>query len=243
MPFNLRRASLLSAACITAVAVTVAVDAGSLRPVHAQPGQAAAKGSKAKKPPQKSKQIPGGANQVTGLNGKVGQVLWDGRWRFQVQEVQMVDKYTLKVPSSQQDYGRFHNVASEDLATHTYTPLPGYTFVAVKCLAKNGQKTVQQLDCYPPDLHAALTDNQGVSYPPIVYDMQSEGAWTSKKLLPGSAQPLTILFAVPPGTKLQDLVFTLKNWADNKRTDLRISLPQPTTAPAPAANAPAPTTP
>ena len=31
--------------------------------------------------PKKPTQTPGGANQVEGLNGKVGQMLFTGRWR------------------------------------------------------------------------------------------------------------------------------------------------------------------
>ncbi len=189
--------------------------------------------SKAKPPKSATpKQQPGGANQVTGMNGKIGEMLFDGRWRFQVQEVKEVDTYTLNVPGSEQDYSRYHSVATDDPTTHVFTPKPGNTLIAVKCLAKNGQNTVQQLDCYPPDLKTALTDLEGNSYAPIAYDMRSEGAWTSKKLLPGSSQTMTILFAVPPGTKLKDLVFALKNWSDKKVNNLRISLATPATTPA-----------
>lgn len=187
---------------------------------------------KTKKTP-KPKQPPGGANQVTGLQGKIGDMLFDGRWRFQVQDVQEVSTYTLTVLSSEQDYGRFRDVANQDFATKTFTPREGYKLIAVKCLAKNGQKSVQQLDGYAPDLKTALTDDQGNSYPPIAYDMQTSGAWTTKKLLPGSSQMMTILFAVPPETKLKDLVFSLKNWSDRKVNNLRISLaPKAETTPA-----------
>ena len=179
----------------------------------------------------KPKQIPGGANQVTGLNGKVGDMLFDGRWRFQVQNVQEVANYKLTVPSSEQDYGRFHDVANQDFATKTFTPKEGYTLIAIKCLAKNGQNSVQQLEFYPPDLKTALADDQGNSYPPIGFDMQTSGAWNTKKLLPGSSQTMTILFAVPTGTKLKDLVVSLKNFSDRKVNNLRISV-------APAAAAP-----
>jgi hypothetical protein len=217
------------------VSVTVVCVAIAL-PLAPQSGQR----TPATKTKPKPTATPGGANQVSGLTGKVGDMLWDGRWRFQVQEVKETPSYKLNFPSSQQDYGRFGTFASEDHSTRSFTPKPGYTLIAVKCLAKNGQKTVQQLDCYPPNLMTALTDDQGNSYPPIVYDMQTEGAWTTKKLLPGSSAPMTILFAVPPGTKLKDLVFSLKNWSDRKVTNLRIALPatasaaSPTEAPAAA---------
>jgi hypothetical protein len=226
----MRSQSTLSFATAIAIGVAaIAVSAIGVCPANAQTGS-----GKPTTKPTKPKQIPGGANQVSGLNGKLGDMLWDGRWRFQVQEVKEVTTYTLNVPSSQQDYGRFNTVATEDLTNHAFTPKPGYTLIAVKCLAKNGQKTVQQLHCYPPDLKTALTDDQGNSYQPIVYDMQSDGAWTTKKLLPGSSVTMTVLFAVPPGTKLKDLVFSLKNWSDTKVTNLRIALPAPASAAAPA---------
>lgn len=224
----------LTAATAAALLATVPVSAqaqGATKPAKTPP-----KNKKAKPKP-----IPGGANQVKGMNGKVGDMLFDGRWRFQVREVLPVNTYTLTVPSSQQDYGRFRDFASEDLATHTFTPAAGYTFIAVKCLVKNGQNKMQQLDCYPPDLKTALADDQGSSHPPIVYDMQSKGAWTAKPLLPGAAQPMTVLFAVPTNTRLKDLVFSLKNWSDAKVTNLRIALP-PTLGTPPPPTAPAPAT-
>lgn len=42
----------------------------------------------------------GGTNQVEGVaQGKIGSVLFDGKWRFQVQSVQTPADYTMKVPS------------------------------------------------------------------------------------------------------------------------------------------------
>src|SRR5689334_457235 len=38
----------------------------------------------------------GGANQIQGLQGKIGDTLFDGRWRFQVVAVEPVDSYMLK---------------------------------------------------------------------------------------------------------------------------------------------------
>lgn len=181
----------------------------------------AKKGTTAKKKPA---QPAGGANQVEGLHGKVGQMLFTGRWRFQVQDFQTVDSYTLKVPTSEQDYGKYHDVADLDDATHTFKPKEGYTFVAVKALVKNAQTSTQQLGCYLGDPKTAVTDNKANSYPPIAYDMLSKGAWVTKPLLPGSGEELTVLFAVPKGTELKDLVFSLNNWSDNKGKDVRISL-------------------
>jgi hypothetical protein len=189
-----------------------------------QAGAEQKKSSKKKPAAKKPGQILGGANQVEGLNGKVGQMLFTGRWRFQVQEVNTVDSYTLKVPTSEQDYGKYNSVAEYDLKTHVFTPKEGYQIVAVKALVKNGQKTTQQLGCYLGELHTAIADTKGGSYPPFAYDMLSQGAWVTKPLLPGAGQEMTVLFAVPTGTELKDVVFTLNNWSDIKGKDVRISL-------------------
>jgi hypothetical protein len=183
-------------------------------------------GQKPKATKKKPAQTPGGANQVEGLNGKVGDMLFTGRWRFQVKDVQRVDSYTLKVPASEQDYGKYHTVASFDRATNTFKPVEGYTFVAVTALLKNAQTKTQQLGSYLGDPKTAIADTEGGSYPPIVYDMQSQGAWVTKKMLPGSALNMTVLFAVPKDTKLKDVVFSLYNWDDMKGKEVRISLPK-----------------
>ena len=196
--------------------------------------QSSAKG--ASKPPAKkpngNKPPAGGANQVEGLSGKIGQMLFDGKWRFQVQSVQEgLTTYTLTVLASEQDYAMYHNVSEEDPNTHTFTPKAGNTLVAIKCFAKNAQNKVQQLDFYSDAPKTALTDDQGSSYPPIAFDMISKGGWVTKPLLPGSGEEMTLLFAVPPGTKLKDLVVTLKNWSDHKGKDVRVSLTPATPAP------------
>jgi hypothetical protein len=190
-------------------------------------------------PPAKKKptQPPGGANQVQGLNGKLGDVLFTGKWRFQVTDIKPVDSYTLKVPTAEQDYAKYHDVADNDLAAHSYKPKEGYALFAVTCVARNGQNKTEQLDFYLNDPKTALTDDQANSYPPIVYDMQSKGAWVTKPLLPGSKVDMVVLFAVPTGTKPKDLVFTLKNWEDHAGKEVRIALPPPA---APATSAPAP---
>ena len=179
---------------------------------------------KHKAPPKPASVVPGGANQVEGHRGKVGDVLFDGHWRFQVLEIMPVATYTLTVPSSPQDFAKYTDTAEEDPTTHVFTPKSGYTFFAVKCRLKNGQKVPQQLDFYLENPVTALADTQETSYPPIAYDMQATTAWVTKPLLPGSAALITVLFAVPPGTVPKDLIFTLRNWADHDKRNVRISL-------------------
>ncbi len=208
----------LRVACIFAALL---MTSATTSPTLAAAKKASPKPSTTKRPAV----LPGGANQVEGLTGKIGDMLFTGRWRFQVLDIHPVStSYTLIVPSSEQDYAKFHDVASADLGSHTFTPKEGYTFFAVKCRAKNAQKTTEQLDFYLGDPKTAITDAGENSYPPIVYDMQSNGNWVTKKLLPGSGVDMTLVFAVPPGTVPKDLVVSLKNWSDNNSRNVRVSL-------------------
>jgi len=75
------------------------------------------------------------------------------------------------------------------------------------------------------DTQTALTDTQGQSYPPIAYDMEESAPFQSKALLPGSSLDLGVLFVVPQGTVLKDLLFTLRT-LDDKGHDIRVSLRQ-----------------
>jgi hypothetical protein len=181
----------------------------------------------------KPKPTPGGANQVGGLTGKVGDVLFDGKWRFQVISVATVPTYTLTVPNSEQDYSKWSPVAEYDDATFTFTPKTGYDLIAVKCHIKNGQNDAEQLDCYGNNPKTAIADANANSFPPIVYDMHTQGPLTTKPLLPGSGEDITVLFAVDSGTKPQSIVFTLKNWSANVGHNVRVTVPQPAPTSAP----------
>jgi len=166
----------------------------------------------------------GGANQVQGLEANLGQMLFDGNWRFQVLAVQSSDSYTLKVPATAPDYAKYNGGAEFDPDTYIFTPKQGNTFISVDCLAKNGQNSMQQLDFYSDQQNTAITDDQENAYTPIAFDMVASSPWTTRNLLPGSGEKLTILFAVPKGTNPQDLVVTLKNWNDHKGKDIRVHL-------------------
>lgn len=174
----------------------------------------------------KPKKPAGGANQVKGVTeGKVGTLLFDGHWRFQVLAVNPpAPTYTLKVSNAEEDYAKYHDLADFDEATRTFTAKDGDVLIAVDCLAKNGQAKMEQLDWYSDQQNTALTDNRSNSYTPIAIDMMSKGIWVTKNLLQGSSEKLTMVFAVPTGTTPQDLVVTLKNWEDHKGRDVRIHL-------------------
>jgi hypothetical protein len=162
---------------------------------------------------------PGGANQVEGLNGKVGDMLFDGKWRFQLKDIQVVKTYALRRDGGV-DPGKLGGKASID--GRTYTAEAGYTFVIANCLVKNGQKESRAFGSFYGE-HTALTDDQGSSYRPIGWD-QEGGLFTTKELLPGAGQEIAAIFLVPENVKLKDLVVTLTNVTDREPKDVRISL-------------------
>ena len=167
---------------------------------------------------------PGGANQVAGVTqGKIGDVLFDGRWRFQVLGVETPDAYTMKTPSVEPS-SHPRDIIVFDRAAGVLRPKPGYKLVLVRCRMTNGQKTGQTFWLGHNDVNNALADAQGESHAPVGYDL--EGApIQSRSLLPGAKADFPILFSVPQGTELKDLVFTLKNNDfSQKGNDVRVSL-------------------
>ncbi len=168
----------------------------------------------------------GGANQVKGVaEGKVGDMLFDGRWRFQVVSVQTPDSYTMKTPSSEPtSYPA--DTLNYDRTTHAVGAKPGYKLVVLACVLANGQKTTQTFWLRPiagRSINNALADNEGGSHVPVGYDL--EGApIQSKPLLPGAKLSFSILFVVPQATVVKDLVFTLTNNDSQGTNDVRVSL-------------------
>ena len=166
----------------------------------------------------------GGATPISGLKGKIGDVLFDGKWRFQVISAGPVESYTMK-HDSEIDYAIYNPVAELNNDTMTFTPKGARELIAVKCRVTNGRNDTHSLWVYNNDTRTALADTEGESHPPIAYDMDQSEPFNSKKLLPGAKTDFTVLFSVPEGTQLKDLVFTLKTIDNNdKGNDVRVSL-------------------
>ena len=165
----------------------------------------------------------GGTNQVQGLQGKIGDLLFDGRWRFQVLSVAQPDTYTMNTPGDEPSSYPADTV-NFDRKTQLVSPKPGYKLVVIQCRMINGQKSKQTFWLAAKDGNNALADQQGESYAPIGYDL--EGApIQSKPLLPGAKTDFPILFSVPQSIELKDLVFTLRNNDfSQKGNDVRVSL-------------------
>ena len=170
----------------------------------------------------------GGANQVNGVRqGKIGDLLFDGRWRFQVNSVQTPDSYTMKVASSEpSSYPA--DTLQYDRASHVVKAKDGYKLVVIQARMINGQKSSQTFWLAPTQdsgriINNALADSDGKSYPPVGFDL--EGApIQSPRLLPGAKADFAILFVVPSSAEIKDLVFTLANNDSTKPNDVRVSL-------------------
>jgi hypothetical protein len=164
----------------------------------------------------------GGANQVEGLRGKVGDVLFDGKWRFRVLEVQTgVRSYAMRRDGGV-DYGATRDRVSVEAGGKTFVARPGFEFVIVNARVTNGQKTPESFGS-SYGANTALADSQGSSYRPVGWD-QEGGQFATKRLLPGAGQDLTAIFLVPEKTVLKDLVFTLTNVSDRNPRDVRVTL-------------------
>lgn len=165
---------------------------------------------------------------VSGLSGKIGDVFFDGRWRFEALSAPTkTDKYIMKIESAEERLPNPQMAYWDSIDTpRYYTPKPGYTLYTIDCLAKNGQTTVQQLDCGGPGMDTSLIDDKGQSYPVEGFDMMTNGDWTTRRLLPGSAERITVVFALPQDSAPKTLIFTLRNSGDavSKNRDVHVAL-------------------
>jgi len=147
----------------------------------------------------------GGANMLQGQNGKIGQELFTGKWKFLVKSVQRTDKYMLRYAVS-----KFELEAGDN------------DLVIVDCRFKNGVNEAAYI--YFNGLgNTALTDMEEHSFTPHYMDTDVGSAET---ILPGAAKDFAIVFKIPKSAEIKDLVYTIEpvNLSKWPKTDLRISL-------------------
>lgn len=152
----------------------------------------------------------GGANQVTGATGKVGDVLWNGYVRFQAVKLIRGKTYTNQFTGDNQ----------------VVTPAaPNDDLVVLVCRIKNGLTKTITVE-YPGDL-TAVTDTDGHSFQcrtGLSADIPSRGF----NLLPGAAYDFALTFDVPSNATLGDFIYQTSlagqgtNGSDGKK--FRISL-------------------
>jgi len=167
----------------------------------------------------------GGANQIEGVTqGKIGDVLFDGRWRLQILSMDTPDSYAMK---SEADIYDSAGLSHLDGKTHVLTPKVNYKLVVIQCRVSNGQTAKAQLWTAISDdkMNTALADMDGMSHPPVAYDYQGAPTQTTA-LIPGASINFPIIFSVAQETRVKDLVFTLRTngGADSSYKDVRISL-------------------
>lgn len=155
----------------------------------------------------------GGANEVKGTSGALGQMLFVGKWRFEAITVTRAASYESQYLPDHQTFAP--NGDTEEL-------------VVVQCRLKNAQTSAQKamLSAIHPH-NTAVTDDQGQSYAPLGFDKHTDSTDEGPSMLPGSQTDFAAIFSVPKGTKLKDLVFSLQVAYDDTPdggTDVRISL-------------------
>ncbi len=154
-----------------------------------------------------------------GLNGRIGDTLSDGKWRFRVVDLKSLDTYTLQQDGGV-DAGRLRGNAV--LTDRTIDAKPDYSLVTLVCRVRNGQRQAQAFGSgYGRD--TVLIDDKGTAYAPIGWD-QDGGRQATKPLPPGAAADLTAIFLVPFGTDPRDAVVTLTNVSDPSPHNVHIAL-------------------
>ena len=151
----------------------------------------------------------GGANQIEGRRGKVGDLLMTGEYRFQVIDVKEVESYKER-----------YNVDPGLVEPKG----PGDKLILINCIVKNARNVKHSLNV--SGTNTALTDEDGQSYPPLKHDIRWHASFNgmcTEEMLPGAAVKFAVLFSVPRDAKLKDLVFTLAE-LNEKGNDVRIDL-------------------
>ncbi len=164
----------------------------------------------------------GGANPIEGVTqGKIGDVLFDGKWRFQALRMETPESYAMKTASAP-DYAAYNAVAEFDPTAHVFKPKAGYKLIAIPCRVTNGRN--EKVGLWIGGRHNnALADTEGSSHTAIAYDFDGAPI-VSKELVPGAKLDFVTLFSVPEKTQAKDLIFTLQTLHDKKGNDVRVSL-------------------
>lgn len=165
----------------------------------------------------------GGANQVGDLSGKIGDTLFDGKWRLRVVSLGTPDTYTMNSNSELYNEGER---AHRDRRTRLVEAGRGYHLVVVGVRIVNAMKTKETLWTALSDkrVHTALADTEGGSHPPVGMDFEGAPIQT-EPMLPGAGMTFNLVFSLPSDANPKDLIFTLlSNHSEDKGRDARISL-------------------
>ena len=167
----------------------------------------------------------GGAGPLGGKAARIGDTLFNGRWRFSVVSVEMPQTYTMHTDSDVYEAGE--SAERPDRETHVVKPGRGYRLVVVRVRGTNGTKAAEGFWTSVSDekIHNAIADSEGGSHRAIAYDY--DGAPTiTPQMLPGAQMSFNVLFSLPDDVKPKDLIFTLPmtTTMQTPGTDVRVSL-------------------
>jgi len=162
--------------------------------------------------------VPGGTLQVSGAKqGKIGEWLFTGKWRFQVVSVSETNEYT----------ERYYQEGKTKSPSGS-----GDVLIVVDCKLKNGMK--QQASPVLTERmprNTALADDKGHSYAPMDCDARQKenkiASYEAEPLLPGAQSDFALVFSVPKGTQPKALVFTAFAYPppqESKEDDVRVTL-------------------
>jgi hypothetical protein len=147
----------------------------------------------------------GGANAVSGVEGKIGQTLATSNFVLTVKDVQFTDHYTHRFTGSNVDDAE-----------------SGKTMVVFTIRVKNAMTTTQGLSL--SNDKTALTDDQEHGYQHFTGGFAD---WNpNPDVLPGAATDFALVFEVPKGTNLKDLVYEIGSNRKAKTTIFRIHVNQ-----------------
>jgi hypothetical protein len=154
----------------------------------------------------------GGANQVAGITGKVGDVLWNGYVRFQIVKVVRGKTYTNEFTGDNK----------------VITPgKPNDDLVVAICQVTNGVKN--DVTVGYPGGDTALTDDKGQSYSPFL-GMSADIGSRGTSLLPGASFGFALTFEVPSTAVIGDLVYQVSlagsNTIGSDKKKFRVSVKQ-----------------
>jgi hypothetical protein len=149
------------------------------------------------------------ADQIQGTLGKMSANVFPGKWQLHVASVQEVAGYSPRFGS---DKDQITPKETNDI------------LVVIKCQLKNSTREMQEVSF---DTHSsgntALTDDQEHGYVPLAFDSRNSG-YTSVKMPSGTTHDFVVIFSVPKGIHLKDLIYSIGGYGMDKNPDFRVSL-------------------
>jgi hypothetical protein len=169
----------------------------------------------------------GGANQIGSKTVRIGQEVFDGRWRMVVNKVERVSEYRLiSTKPYYVDISDYHDTTGGNGQEEVVKPKKGYLML-VHLRIKNGMKQKAAFGMSEKGNTAIIGEGEK-TFGPLIFDAECDGNAT-RALLPGSAIEMKVLFAVPDSFKPTAIIFTLAQYMNQythpeDNTDVRILL-------------------